>query len=68
MGSSEIGALELPKHDQYEEGMTFVAYPEGAAGREIRGISRVGGLHKPGVFAQAQDAVDTNFRVRISRK
>ena len=37
---------ELPKQDQYEEGMTFVAYPEGAAGREIRGISKVGGLNK----------------------
>ena len=59
---------ELPNQDQYEEGMAFIAYPEGAAGREIRGISMVGGLHKPGVFAQAHHAVDERFCVRPSRK
>jgi len=58
---------ELPKQDQYEKGTAFIAYPEGAAGREIRGISMAGGLHKPGVFAQAHRAVDKKFRVRLSR-
>ena len=59
---------ELPNQDQYEEGMAFIAYPEGAAGREVMGISMVEGLDKPGVFAQVHHAVDKKFRVHPTRK
>ncbi len=59
---------EPSNQDQYEEGMAFIAYPEGAAGREISGISIVGELHNPGVFAQAHHAVGERFRIRPSRK
>lgn len=42
----------LQQHPDYQDGMAFVAYPEGATGSNMSGYAVVGGLERLWLFAQ----------------
>lgn len=48
---------QLRKDKDYQEGMAFVPYPEGAKGREMSGYSTVGPFHLTGVYGRVAHKV-----------
>jgi len=56
---------QLEKHEYYEEGMEFVASPEGAIGKGMTGYSVKGPHSKIGVFAQVAHKVSERYDLKV---
>ena len=48
---------QLRKDTYYQEGMAFMAYPEGARGRGVRGYSTTGPMRLTGVYVRVAHEV-----------
>lgn len=57
--------MQLGKHEYFEEGMEFVAYPEGASGKNMMGYSVKGPHSKIGVFAQVAHKVSEHYDLKV---
>lgn len=52
---------QLRQHENYQEGMAFLPYPEGATGQAMTGYSTAGPFQLMGIYAQVAHKVDESF-------
>ena len=56
---------ELHSHHLFKEGMAFVPYPEGAAGRAMSGYAVTGPFELMGIYAQVAHRVADQFDLSV---
>lgn len=55
----------LQKHEEYRQGMAFVAYPDGSSGRGMSGYSITGPFELTGIYAQVAHEVAQQFDLQL---
>lgn len=56
---------ELRQHEYFQDGMAFVAFPEGTRGVEMSGYSVAGPYNLIGVYAEAAHRVSEQFDLLV---